>query len=28
LSAGMHNQHVVGEPDHYLRKQEGLRIFL
>ena len=28
LSAGMQHQHVVGEPDQYLRKQEGLRIFL
>lgn len=24
----MQNQQVMGEPDHYLRKQEGLRIFL
>jgi hypothetical protein len=28
LSAGMQHQHVVGEPDHSLRKQEGLRIVL
>lgn len=24
----MHNQHAVGEPDHSLRKQAGLRLVL